>query len=192
MIVRRKEQKTAHWSGGTTTQLLISPSHTTYANFDFDYRMSYATVEVPESTFTFMPGVTRHLMVLKGSLFLQHTDRYEKQLAPFQSYEFNGEWPTTSKGEVMDFNLMVRNGYTGQLMAVRLAPDEKIQIPTADHIGLYAFQTTKVRVLTTNIEPTEMHQGDFTHFETLTAPLQLQNSDTPSLIIVASVQNPEK
>ncbi len=75
MIVRRKEQKTAHWSGGTTTQLLISPSHTAYANFDFDYRMSYATVEVPESTFTFMPGVTRHLMVLKGSLFLQRKPR---------------------------------------------------------------------------------------------------------------------
>ena len=132
-IVRSHEQKTATWVGETTTQLFISPQNTTYQAFDFDYRMSYATVDAPESTFTKMPGVTRHLMILNGKLDLNHEGRL-KHLEPLEPYEFNGEWPTTAKGKVMDFNLMVRNQYKGQLSANQFQPNEILKIEAASPI----------------------------------------------------------
>ena len=61
---KKSEQVSAKWIGGTTTQLAIFPATAEYTKFNFIFRMSTATVEIEESTFTFMPGVTRHLMIL--------------------------------------------------------------------------------------------------------------------------------
>lgn len=186
-IVRSSEQKTATWAGGTTTQLFISPHNSTYQAFDFDYRMSYATVEVPESTFTRMPGVTRHLMILKGNLDLNHEGRL-KHLDPFEPYEFNGEWPTTAKGKVMDFNLMVRNGYKGKLGAIQLQPNKTIEIkPLSPILGIYSFQGEGSLII--NQEKMNLNTGDFIHLlknETIT----LSNTNERSTFILAHVWKP--
>jgi environmental stress-induced protein Ves len=186
-IVRSSEQKAANWAGGTTTQLFISPQNTTYQAFDFDYRMSYATVEIPESTFTRMPGVTRHLMMLKGSIDLNHEGRL-KHLDPLEPYEFNGEWPTTAKGKVMDFNLMVRNGYKGKLSTIELQPNETIQIePISPILGIYSFQGAGS--LHINQEKINLDTGDFFHLlnnETIT----LSNTNECSTFILAKVWKP--
>ena len=68
IITKKEALKTNTWAGGTTTQLAIFPTEAEYTKFNFDFRISYATVEIPASTFTFMPGVTRHLTILKGNL----------------------------------------------------------------------------------------------------------------------------
>lgn len=113
-------RKTVQWSGGTSTEIFVFPADGDFATRNFDFRISTATVEVEETDFTFFEGITRHLMILKGTLELNHIDRYAKTLTPYDQDTFSGEWPTKSKGKVTDFNLMLKNGYTGSLEHIQL------------------------------------------------------------------------
>ena len=140
---KRSQLETAQWAGGTTTQLAIYPPAATYREFNFDFRISYATVEVEESTFTHMSGVTRHLMILEGTLEIDHEGRYAKRLNKFDSDVFSGEWPTKAKGRVTDFNLMTRGGTRGELEAVTLAEGDEREIPRNkgwNYTGIYLLK----------------------------------------------------
>lgn len=111
---------TINWASGTSTELFIHPSKGSFSDRNFIFRISTATVEAEESTFTFFAGITRHLMILKGELELIHEGRYTKHLKPFYQDTFSGEWNTHSKGKVTDFNLMLKEGATGRLIHHRL------------------------------------------------------------------------
>src|SRR6187549_2910475 len=111
---------TINWASGTSTEIFIYPANGSFAERDFLFRISTATVEAEESTFTFFEGITRHLMILKGELELIHEGRYTKQLKPYDQDTFSGEWSTRSKGKVTDFNLMLKGGATGSLSHHRL------------------------------------------------------------------------
>ena len=157
-----KDRTTTQWAGGTTTQLAIYPPGAEYTKFNFLFRMSTATVEVEESTFTFMPGVTRHLMILEGALDINHKGRYKKHLDKFGYDVFDGEWPTTAKGKVTDFNLMLREKSGGKLQALALRGRQEETIPFRSKIaysGVYLLQGA-VRVIA-GINSTEMKTGDF-------------------------------
>lgn len=106
---------TINWASGTSTEIFIHPADGSFAERNFLFRISTATVEAEESTFTFFEGITRHLMILKGKLELIHEGRYTKHLEPFDQDTFSGEWSTFSKGKVTDFNLMLKNGAAGSL-----------------------------------------------------------------------------
>ena len=108
------------WSGGTTTQLFISPQGSSYAARDFDFRLSVATVEAESSVFTALPGVSRKLMILDGEVRVEHKGRYQKTLGVFDQDSFEGDWETVSAGTCTDFNLMMRNGVQGDVEAVVL------------------------------------------------------------------------
>ena len=157
-----KDRSTAKWAGGTTTQLAIYPAGTEYTKFNFLFRLSTATVEVPESTFTFMPGVTRHLMILDGALDIDHKGRYKKHLPKFGYDVFDGEWPTTAKGEVTDFNLMVREKSGGKLQAIALRDREEETLTFKSKIKFSAFymQSGSVRIISGS-NSAELKQGDF-------------------------------
>lgn len=127
-VYKTSDRKTIQWASGTSTEIFIYPSNGDFATRNFTFRISTATVEAEESTFTFFEGITRHLMILKGNLELIHEGRYTKQLAPFEQDTFFGEWPTKSKGKVTDFNLMLKNGATGSLEAIRLAAGETYEL----------------------------------------------------------------
>jgi uncharacterized protein len=121
-IFTSDSRTTINWASGTSTELFIYPSGGNFADRNFIFRISTATVEAKESTFTFFEGITRHLMILKGELELIHEGRYTKHLKPFDQDIFSGEWPTRSKGKVTDFNLMLKDGATGSLTHHRLEP----------------------------------------------------------------------
>ena len=61
-IVKKENQTTANWAGGTTTELFIYPENTSFVNRDFDFRISTATVEVEASTFTIFNNLNRFHM----------------------------------------------------------------------------------------------------------------------------------
>ena len=188
--IKKPQLETATWVGGTTTQLAIYPATAEYKAFNFDFRISYATVQVPESTFTFMPGVTRHLMILEGSLEIDHMDRYQKSLKKFDIDIFNGEWPTKAKGKVTDFNLMTRGNTSGSLESLILpagiskvfALNEK-----CTYIGLYLFSGA----LTVKLETGDlkMEAGDFISINTTTAGICMLLAETDCEIIVTKVTN---
>src|SRR5690349_13959352 len=111
---------TINWASGTSTEIFIYPPDGSFADRNFQFRISTATVEAEESTFTFFEGITRHLMILKGELELIHEGRYTEHLKPYDQDIFSGEWPTRSKGKVTDFNLMLKAGATGSLTHRRI------------------------------------------------------------------------
>lgn len=164
-LTKRAELETATWAGGTTTQLAIYPAAATYKEFNFDYRISYATVEAEESTFTFMPGVTRHLMILKGELEIDHTGRYKKRLRKFDTDMFSGEWPTTAKGKVTDFNLMTRGNTSGELEAIMLREGKELLMQAGkknDRTSFYLLEGDLQ--LRYSGESISLHEGDFILF----------------------------
>lgn len=102
------KQKTSSWSGGTTTELYISPENGSYTERNFDFRISTATVEVEKSDFTSLVGFSRFLMVLEGEMELIHENQYTKRLKQFDFDFFDGSWKTESIGKVRDFNVIYR------------------------------------------------------------------------------------
>lgn len=125
IILSAAQRQTINWAGGTSTQLFVYPETATFAERNFDFRFSTATVEVEATDFTHFPGIDRHLMILEGELELTHHGRYTKVLRPYDTDHFSGDWKSSSKGKVRDLNLMLRNGYTGSVHAFRAAPGEK-------------------------------------------------------------------
>lgn len=126
-ITRRNELSTAKWSGGTTTQLAIWPEGADYATRNFVWRVSTARVEAEESEFTSLPGISRILMVLDGELLLRHEGRGETRLDRFGQDSFMGDWKTSSRGRVTDFNLMISDG-AGAVEALEITPGGECRI----------------------------------------------------------------
>jgi len=117
-IIRKGQHKTSEWSGGTTTELYIYPKDSLYGDRNFKWRLSSAKVEVEESTFTSLPGISRLIMVIEGELRLEHEGHHNAVLKAFEKDSFSGGWTTTSFGKVIDFNLMMTQGYKGKLESI--------------------------------------------------------------------------
>lgn len=153
-------RKTVQWSGGTSTEIFVSPSDGDFATRNFDFRISTATVEVEASDFTFFEGITRHLMILEGMLELNHIDRYEKTLQSYDQDTFSGEWPTKSRGKVTDFNLMLKNGYTGRLEHVQVAAGEHVYVkPVSRYNFIYLAEGEM------EISGRKLQRGDLLEFD---------------------------
>ena len=111
---------TSNWSGGTTTQLLIEPPRAEYAARDFLWRISSASVSLPESDFTALPDYDRFIAVIDGGMTLSHDGGAPLELTPGVVHRFSGASATHSVGRCTDFNLMLRRGLAeGTMQAVR-------------------------------------------------------------------------
>lgn len=130
-----KDFTTTSWSGGTTTELFIWPAGASYAERNFDFRLSTATVEIEESDFTPLEGVQRTLMVLEGEMELQHEGHHSVKLGPFETDEFEGGWKTHSVGKCRDFNLMCRGNAKGEMTPFSLTQfaEEVLLLNTGYH-----------------------------------------------------------
>ena len=123
-IIKKNQNKTSTWAGGTTTELYIYPKDSTYIHRNFMWRLSSAKVELEESKFTLLPGINRLIMVIEGELLLFHEGHPDARLKAFEKHSFSGEWNTTSFGKVTDFNLMMAHGYNGNLEIITFYKDE--------------------------------------------------------------------
>jgi environmental stress-induced protein Ves len=112
------------WANGTTTELIKYPTDSDFLKRDFIFRISTATVEAEESTFSDFSGLTRILMILEGSLSLIHEGRYQKDLNPYDQDTFDGSWSTRSIGKVRDFNVMFNKQAKGELRAFQLQSEQ--------------------------------------------------------------------
>lgn len=119
-LLTNPDYQTSEWSGGSTTQLYISPANASYTERNFDFRISSAKVEVPESTFTSLPNINRKLMVLEGEITLNHKNQHSKTLQKYEVDSFNGDWETTAKGICTDFNIMTTGDQTSELSHMQL------------------------------------------------------------------------
>ena len=120
--------QTAKWAKGTTTELLKFPPESDFLKRDFIFRISTATVEAEESTFSDFSGLTRILMVLEGSITLIHEGRYQKHLNPYDQDTFDGSWSTRSIGKVRDFNVMFNKQARASLCSISIASNQSQDI----------------------------------------------------------------
>lgn len=147
-VIGADECVVSRWSGGTTTQLAISPEGAQYADRDFLWRVSSAVVELPESDFTPLPDYDRILMILEGELSLSHNGGEEYVLRALEQTVFDGADRTFSRGRVTDFNLMMRKGVcTGRVEAWTLR-DEAAEMSLSgayrDHLLYCARGRTEI------------------------------------------------
>ena len=118
------------WSGGKTRQIYIHPPGAKYADRDFIFRVSSASVELEESDFTPLPDYQRFLSILKGKMSLTIQGREAVALSPYDVVTFDGGEKVQSQGKCTDFNLMLRKGAcTGSLYALHLPENGEISIP---------------------------------------------------------------
>jgi len=127
-VLNQKQYRVSRWSGGDTTELFLYPKDGSYADRSFSFRISTATVDKETSVFTKLPGIQRKLMVLNGSVRLNHNGIKGKCLLPGDQEAFLGEWDTQSEGKVTDFNLMTTAMAEGILTLINLPSGEKENI----------------------------------------------------------------
>ena len=92
--------RVSHWSGGQTAEIALWPPQSSYADRDFLWRLSSATVECETSVFTSLPDYDRIIALLHGELTLDVAGR-RVQLGVCQPYAFDGGTPVTSTGRAV-------------------------------------------------------------------------------------------
>ena len=130
------------WSGGTTTQLAIFPPEAKYADRDFLWRVSSATVDLEESDFTALPDYDRLIATLQGEIVLTHNGGAPLKLHPFEVHTFSGADATHSVGRCTDFNLMLRRGRaTGSVEPIFLTGTPiSLPVEAAETVLLYCAE----------------------------------------------------
>ena len=118
-IKNLKELPFTTWSGGTTTQLFIKPENFTVKD-DFDIRISSATIDPGDSTFSDFSKYNRFLTILDGWIDIAHPGEEEesckgKRLEKHIPYYFDGAIKTTSSSpvKVIDFNVIWKKSLSG-------------------------------------------------------------------------------
>jgi uncharacterized protein len=163
-IIKKHELQSSRWIGGTTTELFIFPKSASYKQMDFDFRMSTATIEVDNSIFSSLKGVQRTLMVLAGTLELIHKNQHAIILKPFQQDTFMGDWETISRGQAVDFNLMVRDPeLSGNVQGISIEQNGSITLDAEKHGFIYFCEGDAVLN-----EKTKLSIGDSVYFDSLT------------------------
>ncbi len=110
-----KDYKVGLWNGGSTTQLFIWPEGADYGKREFTLRVSSARVDLEESDFTPLMGVSRYITPLTGGFTLTHPGKEPVVMGSMaEPYRFSGEIPTRCVGKATDFNLMLK-GTEGEM-----------------------------------------------------------------------------
>ncbi|SEJ84304.1 Various environmental stresses-induced protein Ves [Propionispira arboris] len=160
-IFEKRDQNTTKWSGGTTTELYITPTNSRYAERNFLLRISSATVEIEKSIFTELPNYDRFLMVLENNIRLQHKNQVSQMLQPFVVDAFDGADDTVSWGCCKDFNVMVRknSGSKVNLQAYIHLP-KKIIMKGKEH---FFYSVDGTFILQTNLERIKVKKETLIH-----------------------------
>lgn len=120
-IIRISDDQVTKWSGGETKEFFIFPPDGNYAERKFDYRVSSATIELPQTTFSHLDGYQRVLMVLEGEITLIHQEGVQERvirLAAFEQDQFSGSNETQCIGLCIDFNLIYLPEYHVKLVPI--------------------------------------------------------------------------
>ena len=137
-IKKQSEIISNRWAAGTTSELFIWPNQTSFEARDFDFRISTATVEQAETTFTKFNGYSRELMILAGKLQIHHENLYSKTLNTFDVDSFEGDWDTKAEGMVTDFNIIYRGKVLAKLEsnALEIEQIHKEEVVTKNSVTL--------------------------------------------------------
>ncbi len=179
-IIKAGSYTTSQWNGGSTTELFIYPIPSKYATRNFNFRLSTATVNVEESTFTSLPGITRTLMVLDGEMTLTHKAHHQVKLGRFDSDNFKGDWNTSSRGKCSDFNLMTMGNTQGTIESLHVTKGKQVVFSFSDNIQHLVIYVHSGQI---KIENETIETGDLVVFENPTKSIEIISVEKCDLII---------
>ena len=193
-VIKKEEQKTSTWSGGTTTQLFIYPKNAEYKKLNFGWRLSSAKVIDEESTFSHLPNIWRYIMVLHGNLKLIHEDHHSIDLSPFEVDSFSGDWTTKSYGKVTDFNLMLSKDFTGNINAISLEKSTTFSIDkNLYHVEAFYSLAKDTYISINKKDPIKLNENDLLIItfdkDNSTDNISVYNNLKDTKIIRASINN---
>jgi environmental stress-induced protein Ves len=149
-IIKHNQQQTVDWSGGKTTQLFIYPADAHYAERNFLFRISTATVETESSTFTNLKGYQRIIMLLQGELTLTHNNEVTHHLKPFNPHLFDGAWQTNALGKVTDFNVMFKPQQNAVVEVLTLTQNQQLTLEPFNNYVCYYLVKGKLTITRQN------------------------------------------
>lgn len=116
-VIRKEEVLTSQWAGGKTNEYIIYPSEAKYADRDFQFRISSATIEAIPSDFTRFNGYKRYLAMLEGDIRLYKNGKeacYDHQTL----FSFDSTDDITSYSLGKDFNLMLNQAIEHEVVQI--------------------------------------------------------------------------
>lgn len=155
------------WDGGKTYEYFIYPPQTNYAERNFLFRISSASIDKVPSQFTRFENYKRYLVMLDNSLEIIRngsTERYEKH----ELFTFDSNDTITSSSVGNDFNLMVQKDVESELLLV------KEKSTNARYIALFALQSVEMSI---DKERLELETYDL---------ILIENTDRQSIEITSS------
>ncbi len=137
--ILREDMPTTAWSGGKTTQIAIFPRGRIYAERNFLWRISTATITTEQSDFTQLPDYMRIIASVRGDMHITHNGGETNYIAPMRTvHVFDGADATRCIGGEIDLNLMLRKGAClGELELFAERTTRRIELKKGDHVLLY-------------------------------------------------------
>lgn len=105
-VYRKRDVVPSLWDGGQTFEYHIFPETAVYADRDFLFRFSSASIEKVPSRFTRFKGYNRFLVMLDNDLELVRNG-IEEHYTPEDVFVFDSDDEIVSNSLGNDFNLMV-------------------------------------------------------------------------------------
>lgn len=133
--------KASIWSGGLTNEYMIYPKTANYADRDFLFRISSATIEEVPSEFTRFKGYYRYLVMLDNKLKIE-LNKEKKVYEKHEIIEFNSDDEVTSYTKGIDFNWMVSE----KIRRHELKITDRNKNCNAEIIILFSLDTTVIKI----------------------------------------------
>lgn len=140
-LLSKNDIKASIWSGGLTYEYLIYPETASYADRDFTFRISSATIEQEPSAFTKFKGYHRYLVMLDNDLQIE-VNKERKVYEKYEIMEFNSDDEVTSYTKGIDFNWMVSD----KISHHKLKIINSSQNCNAQILILFSLDTTVIRI----------------------------------------------
>ena len=137
----KKNVTASIWSGGLTYEYIIFPETANYADRDFVFRISSATIEEVPSEFTKFQGYYRYLIMLDNSLHVE-VNKEQKIYEKYQIMEFNSDDDVTSYTKGIDFNWMISEKISHHNLRIT----NSNQNCNAQIIILFSLDTTGIKI----------------------------------------------
>jgi environmental stress-induced protein Ves len=99
-------------------------------------------------------------MVLDGQMDLEHKNHHNAELSKFNVDRFNGGWETISFGKCVDFNLMLRDGYRGDVKGLEVPLNELVKFEFDERPSLFFYIYKGEVKVTLNETAYSLNQGD--------------------------------
>ena len=124
-----------------TYEYMIYPETANYADRDFGFRISSATIEEVPSEFTKFKGYYRYLVMLDNGLDVE-INKEKKGYKKYEIMEFNSDDNVTSYTKGIDFNWMVSEKISHHKLEIA----NSNQNCSADILILFSLHTTFITI----------------------------------------------